>query len=167
MSGIRRPRNSPLLARLFLFFTIFPLVELTLLLLLGKYTSVSTAVGFVLGTGLLGAIMLRWQGLQAWRNVQQDLLNKRMPTDSLIDGLLIVVASLLLITPGVLTDLVGITLLVPWFRQGYRRLLIWYFGQRFVGKFTTSSSVSSATDSSRRTEVIDSYIVDSPPPDRP
>jgi UPF0716 protein FxsA len=150
-----------LLARLFLFFTIFPLVELTLLLLLGKYTSTSTAVGFVLVTGMLGAVMLRWQGLQAWRKVQQDLQAGRMPTDSLVDGLLIVVASVLLISPGVLTDLVGITLLIPWFRRGYRWRAMWYFGKRFVAKFTTSPPAEP-----RRTEVIDSYIVDSPPPDR-
>lgn len=152
-----------MLVRLFLFFTIFPLVELTLLLLLGTYTSVSTAVAFVLITGLAGALMLRWQGLQAWRNVQQDMRNGRMPTDSLVDAVLIVLASLLLISPGVLTDLVGITLLVPWFRSGYRRLAMWYFREKFAGKFTTFGS----PPANRPTEVIDSYVVESPPPDPP
>jgi UPF0716 protein FxsA len=145
-----------LLARLFLFLAIFPLVELTLLLLLGRYTSVATTVAFVLVTGLVGAIMLRWQGLQAWRRVQEDLAARRMPTDSLVDGLLIVFASLLLITPGVLTDLVGITLLIPWFRQWYRRLAIWYFHARFRGAFSAGPSATP----NRRTEVIDSYIVE-------
>lgn len=148
-----------MLARLFLFLTIFPLVELTLLLLLGHYTNVRTTVAFVLVTGLVGAIMLRWQGLQAWRRVQEDLAARRMPTDSLVDGLLIVVASLLLITPGVLTDFVGITLLIPWCRQWYRRLATWYFQARFAGAFSSGSSATS----NRRTEVIDSYVVEDPP----
>jgi UPF0716 protein FxsA len=153
-----------LLARLFLFFTIFPLVELSLLLLLGKYTSVTTAVGFVLGTGLLGAIMLRWQGLQAWRNVQQDMRNGRMPTESLVDGALILVASLLLITPGVLTDVVGITILIPGLRTWYRRWAIWYFHKRVTSTFTSSGSPHSSAGTRGRTEVIDSYIVENQPP---
>jgi UPF0716 protein FxsA len=145
-----------LLARLFLFLTIFPLVELTLLLLLGRSTGVWTTLAFVLITGLAGALMLRWQGLQAWRRVQEDLAARRMPTNSLVDGLLIVFASLLLITPGVLTDLVGITLLIPWCRQWYRKLAIWYFQARFRGAF----SGSSPSTEKRRTEVIDSYVVE-------
>lgn len=147
-----------MLARLFIFLTIFPLVELTLLLLLGHYTNVTTTVAFVLITGLVGAIMLRWQGLQAWRRVQEDLAARRMPTESLVDGLLIVFASLLLITPGVLTDLVGITLLIPWCRVWYRRLAIWYFQARFRGAFSSGT----AAQPPRRTEVIDSYVVDEP-----
>src|SRR5687767_1044719 len=87
-----------LLFRLFLLFTVLPLVELTLLILLGSYTSVWTAVGFVIVTALLGAVLLKWQGLAAWRRVQDDLRAGRMPTDSLIDGLLIVLASVLLVT---------------------------------------------------------------------
>lgn len=149
-----------MLARLFLFFTIFPLVELSLLLLLGQKTSVATTVAFVLITGVLGAILLRWQGLQALRKVQQDLQQGQMPTDSLVDGLLVVVASLLLISPGVITDLVGITLLVPWFRRGYRWLAIWYFTRRFRGRFTQMGSSTVQPQESRRTEVIDSHFVE-------
>ena len=150
-----------MLARLLIFFTVFPLVELSLLLVMGKYTSVTATVAFVLITGLLGAIMLRWQGLQAWRNIQQDLRSGRMPTDSLIDGALILVASVLLISPGVLTDVVGMTLLIPWLRPWYRRFVIWYFQARVVSKFTPAGSAKN----SGRSEVIESYIVENPPRD--
>lgn len=152
------------LARLVLFFTIFPLVELSLLLLIGQKTSVGTTVSFVLITGLLGAIMLRWQGLQALRKVQQDLQSGQMPTDSLVDGLLILIASLLLISPGVITDLVGITLLVPWFRRGYRWLATWYFAKRFAGRFGSRGGVRQQSHENRQTEVIDSYVVENEPP---
>lgn len=153
-----------MLARLLIFLAIFPLVELSLLLLMGQKTSVMTTVAFVLITGLIGAILLRWQGLQAWRKVQQDMQQGVMPTDSLVDGLLIVIASLLLISPGVITDLVGITLLVPWFRRGYRRLAIWYFGSRFKGRFTQRGGATEQPPENRRTEVIDSYFVENQPP---
>ncbi len=151
-----------MLARLFLFFTILPLIELSLLLLLGRQTSVATTIAFVLITGLIGAIMLRWQGLQAWRRVHEDMQKGVMPTDSLVDGLLIVIASLLLITPGVITDLVGITLLIPWFRRGYRRLAVWYFKEKFAGRFTQRDSAGQSPEN-RRSEVIDSYFVENKP----
>jgi UPF0716 protein FxsA len=151
-----------LLARLFLLFTVVPLIELTLLLLLGRYTSVSTAVGFVIVTAIIGAVLLRWQGLAAWRKVQEDLRAGRMPTESIIDGLLIVLASVLLVTPGVLTDIIGITLLVPWFRRGYRRLASWYFQKRFAVRFTSSEPGDEPPVQPRRTEVIDSYVVEPP-----
>ncbi|WP_425617562.1 FxsA family protein [Anatilimnocola sp. NA78] len=146
-------------ARIFLLLTVLPIVELTLLLLLGRYTSVVTAVGFVLITGVIGALLLRWQGVQAWRNVQRDLREGKMPAASLMDGFLIVLASALLISPGVLTDLVGITLLIPWCRRWYGRLLGWYLQARVITTFARGGGDSAAP---RRTEVIDSYVVDSP-----
>lgn len=148
-----------MLTRLFLLFTILPLIELALLIWLGRVTNVATAVGFVIVTALLGALLLKWQGLAAWRKVQADLRAGQMPTDSLIDGLLIVLASVLLVSPGVLTDLIGITLLVPWFRRGYRRLASWYFQNRVSMRFTMPGPPP------RRTEVIDSYVIDSKPTD--
>jgi len=143
---------------LFLLFTVLPLVELTLLILLGNNAGVGTAVGFVIVTALIGAVLLRWQGLAAWRRVQDDLRAGRMPTDSLVDGLLIVVASVLLVCPGVLTDIIGITLLVPWFRNWYRRLAMWYFKTRFTLRFTDGQPGQPP----RRSEVIESYVIESP-----
>jgi UPF0716 protein FxsA len=148
-------------ARLVILFTVFPLIELTLLILLGKYTSVWIAVGFVLVTGLIGASLLRWQGLQAWRKVQAELRAGQMPTTSLLDGFLILLASVLLISPGVLTDLVGITLLIPAFRKFYAALLLWYFQIRFASSFRGAGFDGDALAPRPRTEVIDSYVVDS------
>ncbi|QDU27008.1 phage T7 F exclusion suppressor FxsA [Anatilimnocola aggregata] len=149
-------------ARIFLFLTILPIVELTLLLLLGRYTSVWTAVGFVLITGLIGTVLLRIQGVQAWRNVQNDLRAGKMPTASLVDGFLILLASTLLISPGVLTDFVGITLLIPWCRRWYGLLLLWYFHARVITTFTQGNEAAPSAAAIRRTEVIDSYVVETP-----
>lgn len=147
-----------MLARLLFVLTVLPLVELALLLLLGKYTSVSFTLAFVIGTGVLGAVLLRYQGWQTWRNVQRDLQQGKVPTDSLVDGLMILIAGVLLLSPGVMTDLVGFTLLIPACRQWYRtRIVRWLRGQveKKFGPLPTASH--------GRTEVIDSYVVTSKP----
>jgi UPF0716 protein FxsA len=150
---------------LFLLLTVLPFVELWLLLTMGQYTGIGFTLGFVIVTGILGAVMLRFQGLLAWRNVQRDLREGRMPTDSLLDGVMIIVAAVLLITPGVLTDLVGITLLFPPCRRFYRWLLSRWFKARF--KLRTSFPSPSANAGTGRSQVIDSYVIDHTPHDEP
>ena len=93
------------LPRLFLLLTILPLIELGLLLLMGRYISIWFTLAFVVFTALAGSILLRYQGIQTFRNIQRDLNERRMPTDSLLDGLFIFIAAILLILPGVTTDL--------------------------------------------------------------
>ena len=146
------------MAKLFLLLTVLPLVELALLLTLGSYTSVWFTLAFVVLTGLAGAILLRLQGLQTYRNIRRDLSAGKMPTDSLIDGFMLLLAGVLLISPGVLTDFVGITLLVPFCRRTYRRWIAAWFRARWKLQTFSSSERSSAA----RSEVIDSYVVDRP-----
>lgn len=149
---------------LFLLLTVLPFVELWLLLTLGRYTSVEFTLAFVILTGILGAVLLRYQGLFAWRNVQRDISAGRMPTDSLLDGLMIIIAAVLLITPGVLTDLFGITLLIPACRRFYRTLLARWFRSRF--NLHTSFSTSTSPDDGR-SRIIDSYVTEHPTPEDP
>lgn len=144
------------LPRLFLLLTILPLIELALLLLMGKYISVWFTLSFVILTGLAGAILLRHQGIQTFRNIQRDLAEKRMPTDSLLDGLFISIAAILLILPGVTTDIVGMTILIPPVRKLYKTWLVRWF----KSKFQLQGFASTA-----RTQVIDSHIVDAREPD--
>ncbi len=102
-----------MLFRLFLLFTLLPLIELTLLAWMSAHTDWRLTVLFVIGTGVLGAALIRSQGWRAWRRIRSELARGQMPTESIQDGLLILVAGMLLITPGVLTDLVGVLLLLP------------------------------------------------------
>lgn len=139
------------LPRLFLLLTILPLLELALLLLMGRYISVWFTLAFVVLTGLAGAILLRYQGIQTLRNIQRDLNERRMPTDSLLDGLFIFIAAILLILPGVTTDIVGLTILIPPLRLLYKTWLVRWFKSRFKLQGFVSRG---------RTEVIDSHIVD-------
>jgi UPF0716 protein FxsA len=107
--------------RLLLLFTVVPLVELFLLVKLGTVIGVGPTVLIVLLTGFLGALLARWQGLGVLRRLSEDLGEGRLPADALIDGLLILIAGAVLLTPGLLTDALGFFLLMPAGRRAVRR----------------------------------------------
>lgn len=121
-----------MLFRLLLLFTVVPLVELTLLIKIGQRIGVGTTIGLVLLTGLAGAALARHEGWRTWTAIQRDLAAGRLPGDRIVDALLILVAGLLLITPGVLTDLVGVVLLVAPTRRLMRQYLKRQFAARMV-----------------------------------
>lgn len=110
-----------MLIRLVLLFTVVPLVELTILVQLGRWMGLGATVALVLATGIAGAWLARWQGVAVLRRIQGDLAEGRMPAGALLDGALILAAGAVLLTPGLLTDLVGLALLVPPLRALVRR----------------------------------------------
>lgn len=110
----------PILARLFLLFVLVPLVELALLVRLGTAIGFWPTMALVLATGALGAYLARLQGLRTWHRIQHDLATGRMPVAEVVDGLLIFLAGILLLTPGLLTDALGFALLVPRTRKAFR-----------------------------------------------
>lgn len=99
--------------RLLLLFTAIPLVELYLLIEIGRWIGALPTIGIVLVTGALGAYLARMQGSSVWLQIQRKMEIGIFPGDEMIDGLLIVVAGALLITPGILTDLFGFGVLFP------------------------------------------------------
>ncbi len=118
--------------RLLLLFTVVPLVELYLLIAIGRWVGAVPTIALVIGTGLLGAALARWQGLGVLRRVRDDLDHGRPPTDALIDGLLILIAAAVLLTPGLITDTIGFVLLVPASRAFVRRRVAAAFSRRFT-----------------------------------
>ena len=102
-----------MLLKLFLAFTIIPIIEIYLLIEIGSMFGALTAVTLVILTGFLGAFMARMQGLQTLYRIQESLREGRMPSGELLDALLIVIAGLVLLTPGFLTDSAGFLLLIP------------------------------------------------------
>ena len=102
--------------RLLLLFALVPLVELALLIELGQYVGTWPTVGLVVGTGAAGAALARAQGMGAWGRLRRASAEGAFPGDELFDGVLIAGGGLLLLTPGLLTDLIGFTALVPWTR---------------------------------------------------
>jgi len=106
---------------LFLLFATVPLAELAILIWIGQVTAWWVPFLLVLGTGALGAVLARWQGWQVLRQIREESRAGSIPAGPLIDGFLIFVAGLLLVTPGVLTDLVGVALLIPPLRTLLKR----------------------------------------------
>ncbi|MEX2307576.1 MAG: FxsA family protein [Pirellulales bacterium] len=106
---------------LFLLFTLVPLVELAMLVWIGGQTEWWVPILLVIATGVIGAALARWQGWQALQRIREDARAGRVPAAALIDGFLILVAGILLVTPGVLTDLIGFALLVPPLRSLVKR----------------------------------------------
>ena len=102
-----------MLLKLFLAFTIIPIIEIYLLIEIGAMFGALTAVTLVILTGFLGAFLARMQGLQTLYRIQERLREGRMPSGELMDALLIVIAGLVLLTPGFLTDSAGFLLLIP------------------------------------------------------
>lgn len=109
---------------LFLLFTLVPLVELALLVWIGVNTVWWVPIGLVILTGIAGAALARQQGWQIGSRVRGELRSGRIPADAMIDGLLIAVAAVFLIAPGVLTDVVGLALLLPPVRGMVKRSVI-------------------------------------------
>lgn len=106
--------------RLFLLFTLVPLLELAVLLRLGSLLGLVPTLLLVVATGVAGAWLARREGLRSWQAVQRELAGGRFPGEELLHGVLILVAGVVLVTPGVLTDALGIVLLV---RPARRRII--------------------------------------------
>jgi len=95
------------MARLLLLFIVVPIVELGLLLKLGEWMGALPTLGLIIATGALGAYLARRQGLGVLRRAQAETEAGRLPAGELLEGLLILVAGAVLMTPGVLTDAFG------------------------------------------------------------
>ena len=106
-----------MLLKLFLAFTLIPLVEIYLLIKLGQNFGAITSILLVIFTGILGAYLAKMEGLRTLFRLQETLREGGMPGEELLDALLIALAGLVLITPGFITDAVGFLLLVPFTRM--------------------------------------------------
>ncbi len=112
-----------MLLGLFVLFTLVPLVELYLLIQLGTYIGAVDTIAIVIGTGVAGGLLAKSQGLAVFDRIRAELNQGRLPAESLLDGLLILIAGTMLITPGLLTDGLGLLLLIPWSRKAFKSWL--------------------------------------------
>ncbi|MFD2370021.1 FxsA family protein [Brevibacillus sp. GCM10020057] len=104
-------------------FIVIPAIELWGLISIGKIIGGWNTVALVILTGVAGAWLARQQGIQVIRSVQFQLSRGQMPTESLIDGALVLVGGVLLMSPGFFSDVAGILLLIPYTRLIVRHLL--------------------------------------------
>jgi UPF0716 protein FxsA len=155
---------TSMLFYLFLLFTIVPLVELTILVWIGGQTAWWVPILMVIATGVAGAALSRWQGWQVLQRIRADAAAGRVPADALIDGFLILLAGILLVTPGVLSDLLGVALLIPPLRaMAKRAVTAWVKRNIQVRVNRATSQFWPDTDAdpanSRRDEIIDARVI--------
>ncbi len=118
--------------RILLLLTIVPLVELFILFRIAEEFEWGPTIALVVLTGILGAWLARREGLKALKRIQDDLASGVAPTSAMVDGGLILIAGVVLVTPGVLTDLCGFALLIAPCRALVRRRLADAFKRHVV-----------------------------------
>lgn len=103
-----------MLFKLLLLFIIVPLVELAILVYLGIFIGPwYTPILIVVVTGFMGALLARSQGIATLARIRSSLEQGMIPPDELFNGVLILIGGLVLLTPGILTDILGFALLIP------------------------------------------------------
>lgn len=136
--------------KLILLFILVPLTELYLLIWISQHTSIWFTLGLIFVTGMTGMVLARQQGIRTLLRAQESLRQGRVPTEELQNGLIIAFAAALLLAPGVLTDLAGVFLLMPWTRERVRKFLARHLaGQLQVQVFDNSGFPAGATVDAR------------------
>ena len=112
-----------MILKLFLAFTLIPFLEIYLIVKIGSHLGAFNTVMIVILTGFLGALLARFQGFQTMLKVRETLNRGEMPAEELLDALLILMAGIVLLTPGFLTDMAGLMILIPQTRLRFKRWL--------------------------------------------
>lgn len=102
---------------------VVPLAEIAAFVVIGGQIGVWATLGMVLLTAVIGSFLLRWQGIGLFNRINAEMRADRVPGRELVHGVMILVAGVLLLTPGFVTDSLGFLLFVPGFRDTVWRLL--------------------------------------------
>ncbi|MGG3841395.1 FxsA family protein [Anoxybacillus kestanbolensis] len=117
-----------------LLFIVIPALEIVVLVLSGKMIGVWPTFSLIVATGIIGAFLAKRQGLYTLERAKHELMNGRIPSDALLDGVCILVGGTLLLTPGFITDIAGFILLFPFAREKMKPWLVRVFKWIFYTK---------------------------------
>jgi UPF0716 protein FxsA len=123
---------------LVILFIVVPILELYVIIQVGEAIGVVPTLAILIGDALLGSFLLRHQGRSAWRRFNAALDERRFPGREVADGLLITVGGTLLLTPGFISDIFGLILLIPPSRAVVRGLM----RRIFTGRFTVAGGAA-------------------------
>jgi UPF0716 protein FxsA len=165
LSGAPRRYHRGVGLFLLLFFVVLPLVELAVFVQVAHWIGVLDALGLLIIISIVGVFIVRYQGLGVYRRVRDEIRAGTVPTVQLVDGLLILIAGVLLILPGFVTSVVGLLLLLPPVRHIAHRILRRRFSVRVANRVvkvvnTRGSSSAPPTSTPDGPEVL-------PPVQRP
>ncbi len=122
--------------RLLAVFIVIPLIELVILIKVGSYIGLWPTILIVVLTGIVGASLARYQGFIIINKIRSDVSSGRVPARELIDGLLVLIGGIVLLTPGFITDICGFFLLIPFTRNLIKGCVRSHF-ERMVNYKTT------------------------------
>ena len=106
-------------------FTVIPILELTFIMKVGQWLGILNTVVLLLAIAVIGCYLCRLQGFLLLQKIQNNLERGILPTSEMLDGFLIFCAGVLLMTPGFITDIFGLILLLPGTRWLVKRFLGW------------------------------------------
>ena len=150
---------------LFVLFIVVPVIELFVLFKVGKQIGVIETFVIIIVTGIIGAHLAKQQGITTLTKIRASLQQGKLPGNEIVDGLIILVAGAVLLTPGFLTDIFGFLLLLPAGRSVLKLWLIKKF-QKFIKEgsnrttrsqfsFRVSSNLNRISEPKKDDDVID------------
>ena len=125
-----------MLLPLLLLFIVVPIAELAVIIQVGQEIGVWWTIAILIADSVLGAVLMRSQGRAAWRRFNEAMQGGRIPHREVLDGVLVIFGGALLLTPGFLTDILGLALLIPLTRAAVRAVLVRRLGRRMVAAAT-------------------------------
>jgi UPF0716 protein FxsA len=117
---------------LVLIFIVLPIAELYVIIQVGESIGVWWTLAILVADSILGSLLLRTQGRTAWRRFNEALAAGRPPAREVLDGGLIIFGGAFLITPGFISDVIGLLLILPPTRTMFRRLLVRRYSRKLV-----------------------------------
>lgn len=115
---------------LIIFFVVIPIIEVAILIKVGAYIGTSNAVLVIVLSGVLGSVLTRLQGFIILQKINERLSSGIMPSQEILDGSLVLIGGLCLLAPGMIGDVIGLTLLIPWTRILVRKVLTLFIRKR-------------------------------------
>ena len=122
----------------FLFFIAIPLIEVILFITIGKYIGLWNTIFIIIVTGIIGAILVKSQGISILNKAFEEIRLKKVPILSIFEGIAILIAGAFLLTPGFLTDTLGCILLIPKTRNLIITYITLYLKKKAVYKEKTT-----------------------------
>lgn len=136
-SSKSQSKDDNMFFKLFILFISVPVIEIAILIDLGSFLGLIPTVALIIFTGALGAYLAKQEGMKTFFAIQNKLNTGEIPTDELIDGVIILAAGLVLLTPGIITDIFGFLLLFKPTRNKFKIFI--------KSKFTNSLNINIGT----------------------
>lgn len=122
--------------KLFLIFAVVPVIELALLIKIGSIIGTLNTIAIVILTAIIGAYMVKLEGLEVMYRIQKNMQEGIFPGEELINGMMILIAGALLLTPGFFTDIIGFLMVFPFSRNHIKKI-----ARRYIEKKMSSGEI--------------------------